>query len=86
MCQKAQANLAKVRETSSTWEFHIPRIDTWGYLAFLLNDKCKMLVLVSMATDEMIRLVSMYPEVMFMDTTASECISFCVFLFTYKII
>ena len=33
MCQKAQANLAKVRETGSTWEFHIPRIDTWGYLA-----------------------------------------------------
>ena len=39
---------------------------------FLLNDKCKMLVLVSMATDETIRLVSMYPEVWFMDTTASE--------------
>jgi hypothetical protein len=37
---------------------------------FLLNDKCKMLVLDSMATDEMIRLVSMYPEVWFMDTTA----------------
>ena len=51
---------------------------------FLLNNKCKMLVLVSMATDEMIRLVSMYPEVWFMDTTASECISFriCDFLFT----
>ncbi len=41
---------------------------------FLLNDKCKMLVLVSMATDEMIRLVSMYPEVWFIDTTAGECI------------
>ena len=27
------ANLAKVGETGSTWEFHIPRIDTWGYLA-----------------------------------------------------
>jgi hypothetical protein len=53
---------------------------------FLLNDKCKMLVLVSMATDEMIRLVSLYPEVMFMDTTASECISFCVFLFTYEFV
>ncbi len=32
-CQKTLANLAKVRETGSTWEFHIPRIDTWGYLA-----------------------------------------------------
>jgi hypothetical protein len=39
---------------------------------FLLNNKCNMLVLVSMATDEMIRLVSMYPEVWFMDTTAGE--------------
>ncbi len=39
---------------------------------FLLKDKCNMLVLVSMATDEMIHLVSMYPEVWFMDTTASE--------------
>jgi hypothetical protein len=33
VCQKAPANLAKVRETGSTWEFHILRIDTWGYLA-----------------------------------------------------
>ncbi len=39
---------------------------------FLLNDKCKMFVLVSMATDGMIRLVSMFPEVWFMDTTAGE--------------
>ena len=39
---------------------------------FILNDKSKMLVLVSIATDEMIRLVSMYPEVWFMDTTAGE--------------
>jgi hypothetical protein len=31
-----------------------------------------MLVLVSMATDEMIRLVLMYPEVWFMETTAGE--------------
>jgi hypothetical protein len=39
---------------------------------FLLNRKSKMLVLVSMATDEMIRLVSMYPDVWFMDTTAGK--------------
>ena len=39
---------------------------------FLLNEKCNMLVLVSMATDEMIRFVSMYQEVWFMDTTAGE--------------
>jgi len=43
---------------------------------FLLNKKWNMLVLVSMSmvTDEMIRLVSMYPEVWFMDTTAGESI------------
>jgi len=36
------------------------------------NKKTIKNVLVSMATDEMIRLVSMYPEVWFMDTTAGE--------------
>jgi hypothetical protein len=40
---------------------------------FLLNEKSKMLVLVSIATDEMIFLVSMYPDVWFMDTTAGKC-------------
>jgi hypothetical protein len=39
---------------------------------FLMNGKSKMLFLVSMATDEMIRLVSMYPKVWFMDTTAGK--------------
>jgi hypothetical protein len=39
---------------------------------FLINNNAKMLVFVSMATDEMIHLVSMYPEVWFMDTTAGE--------------
>jgi hypothetical protein len=39
---------------------------------FLLNGKSKILVLVSIATDEMIRLVSRYPDVWFMDTTAGE--------------
>ncbi len=39
---------------------------------FMLTDDCQMLVLVSMATDEMIRLVSMFPDVFFMDTTAGE--------------
>ena len=45
---------------------------------FLLNDNCKVLVLVSMATDEMIQLVSMYSEVWFMDATAGESIYFIV--------
>jgi len=39
---------------------------------FFLTDHCQMLVLVSMAPDEMILLVSMYPEVWFMDTTTGE--------------
>jgi hypothetical protein len=42
---------------------------------FLLNGKSKMLVLVSIATDEMICLVSMYPDVWFMDTTAGKFLS-----------
>ena len=33
---------------------------------FILNEKSQMLVMVSMATDEMIRLVSMYPDVWLM--------------------
>jgi hypothetical protein len=40
------------------------------------EDLAKMLVLVSMATDKMIHLISMYPEVWFMDTTAGESVSF----------
>ena len=38
----------------------------------MINAKSKMLVLVSMVTDEMIRLVSMYSDVWFMDTTAGR--------------
>ena len=40
---------------------------------YILNDKSQMLVMISMATDEMIRLVAMYPDVWFMDTTAGMC-------------
>ena len=40
--------------------------------SFLINAKSKMLVLISMATDEMIRLVSVYSDVWFMDTTAGR--------------
>ena len=40
----------------------------------MINERSKMLVLVSMATDEMIRLVSMYSDVWFMDTTAGMII------------
>ena len=39
---------------------------------FILNEKSQMLVMVSMATDEMIWLVAMYPDVWFMDTTAGK--------------
>ncbi len=40
---------------------------------FLLNKKSQMLVMISMATDDMIQLVAMYPDVWFMDTTAGKC-------------
>jgi hypothetical protein len=46
---------------------------------FLLNEKSQMLVMISMATDEMIRLVAMYPDVWFVDTTAEKCFSFLVY-------
>jgi hypothetical protein len=39
---------------------------------FIHNEKSQMLVMVSMATDEMIRLVAMYPDVWFMHTTAGK--------------
>jgi hypothetical protein len=56
---------------------------------FLLNGKSKMLVLVSIATDEIICLVSMYPDVWIMDTTAGKffisiyLISHCIHEFIY---
>ncbi len=41
---------------------------------FLINDKSQMLVMHSMATDKMIRLVAMYPDVWFMDTTKGKSV------------
>ena len=41
---------------------------------FLINDKSQMLVMLSMATDEMICLVAMYSDVWFMDTTAGKSV------------
>ncbi len=37
---------------------------------YIVNKKSQMLVMISMATDEMIQIVAMYPDVWFMDTTA----------------
>jgi hypothetical protein len=47
---------------------------------FVLNNQSKMFVLVSMATDEMIRLVAMYPDVWFMDTTAGKLFEMSMFI------
>jgi hypothetical protein len=47
---------------------------------FLLNHQSKMLVLVSMATDKMIRLVAMYPDVWFMDRTAGKLLKLSMFV------
>ncbi len=41
---------------------------------FLINDKSQMLVMLSMATDKMIHLVAMYPDVWFMNTTAGKSV------------
>ncbi len=37
---------------------------------YILNEKSQMLVMISMATDEMMQHVAMYPDVWFVDTTA----------------
>jgi hypothetical protein len=47
---------------------------------FVLNNQSKMLVLVLMATDKMIRLVAMYPDVWFMDTTAGKLFKLSTFI------
>ncbi len=39
---------------------------------FLLHNELKMMLLVLIATNDMIRYVSMYPEVWFLDCTAGE--------------
>ncbi len=47
---------------------------------FLLNHQSKMLVLASMATDKMIRLVAIYPDVWFMNTTAGKSFKLSIFI------
>jgi hypothetical protein len=47
---------------------------------FVLNQQSKMLVLVSMATDIIIRLVAMYPDVWFMNTTAGKLFKLSMFI------
>jgi hypothetical protein len=47
---------------------------------FVLNQQSKMLVLVSMATDVIIRLVAMYPDVWFMNTTAGKLFKLSMFI------
>ncbi len=39
---------------------------------FLLHNETKMMLLVSISTNDMIRYASMYPEVWFLDCTAGE--------------
>ncbi len=41
---------------------------------FLMNEKSQMLVMLSMATDKMVWLEIMYPDVWFMDTTAGKSV------------
>ena len=46
----------------------------------LINDKSQMLVMLSMATDKIIRLVAMYPDVCFMDTTAGKSVHISLYI------
>ncbi len=47
---------------------------------FVLNYQSKMLLVVMMATNKMIRLVAMYPDVWFMDTIAGKLYILSVFI------
>jgi hypothetical protein len=51
---------------------------------YILNEKSQMLVIISMATNEMIGLMAMYHDVWFMDTTAGKynAIVFCKFMYS----
>ncbi len=52
---------------------------------YILNDKSQMLVMISLATNEMIQLVAMYPDVWFMDTNAGmyDKILCCALVFSH---
>ena len=54
---------------------------------FGLNNETKMLVMLSLSTNDMNRYVAMYPEVWFVDCTAGEqchCLIFSLSCFTYE--
>jgi hypothetical protein len=52
---------------------------------YILNDKSQMLVMISMATNEMMQLVAVYPDVWFMETTAGmyDAILCCALVFSH---
>jgi hypothetical protein len=47
---------------------------------FVLNNQSQMLLMVSMATNEMIRVVAIYPDMRFMDTTAGQSYLFYLYI------
>ncbi len=55
---------------------------------YILNEKSQMLVTISMATNEMIQLVAMYPDLWFMDTIAGmyDAILCCELVYSYNIV
>ena len=53
---------------------------------FSLHDDTKMLVMLSISTNDMTRYVSMHPEVWFIDCTSGETvIQLCIYKFIYEI-
>jgi hypothetical protein len=55
---------------------------------YIINEKSQMLVMISMATNEMIQLVAMYPDVWFLDTTAGmyDAILCCELVYSHNIV
>ncbi len=68
-CSKCHPNKDEVR-IRLDYSAKIQADLEWMRGNFILNGQSKMLVMISMATNEMIRLMAMYPDVWFMDTTA----------------
>jgi hypothetical protein len=55
---------------------------------YILSEKSQMLVMISMATDEMIQLMAMYSDVLFMDTPADmyDAILCCELVYSHNIV
>jgi hypothetical protein len=86
-CSKGHPSNEEVRirlDSSAKFQADLERLGE----DYILNEKSQMLVMISMATDEMLQLVAMYPDVWFMDTTAGmyDAILCCELVYSHNIV